>query len=51
MHRIPKLFCYISMFTSLHYGWVKDGILFPKIEKHRKKIEEQLYKEELWEFD
>lgn len=50
MHCIPEVFYYISMFTSLLYGWVEDGILFPK-NNTEKKIEEQLYKEEHLEFD
>lgn len=50
MHCIPKVFYYISMFTSLLYGWVEDDILFPK-NNTEKKIEEQLYKEEHLEFD
>lgn len=50
MHCIPKVFYYISMFTSFLYGWVEDDILFPK-NNTEKKIEEQLYKEEHLEFD
>lgn len=47
MHWKPELFYYIGMFTTLHYGWVEDGILFPK-NNTEKKIDEQFIKKNIW---